>query len=134
MLTGKTHPPARIFALVMAALAVLLINPAQAEQKYPDVVSVQTHERGNDRFDFDVTISSPYDTPARYADGIRALDEHGTVLGTRKLWHDHADEQPFTRDMYGVHIPPDIHRVIIQARDQRYGYGGRTVTVTLPRR
>lgn len=134
MLTGKTHPPARIFALVMAALAALLINPAQAEQKFPDVVSVQVHPRPNDRFDFDVTISSPYDTPARYADGIRALDEHGTVLGTRKLWHDHADEQPFTRDMYGVDIPAEVHRVIIQARDQQNGWGGSTVTVPLPNR
>lgn len=120
--------------LAAATLAYSGIAPASAEQKFPDVVSVQVRERGPDIFDFDVTVSSPYDTPERYADGIRAMGKDGTVYGVRKLWHDHASEQPFTRDLYGVHIPADIHRVVIQARDQRYGYGGKTVAVTLPGR
>lgn len=131
MLDSSLRP---YFAALGTAILIttLGIHPASAEQKYPDVVSVQVHERSPDTFDFDVTVSSPYDTPDRYADGIRALDEHGTVLGVRKLWHDHADEQPFTRDLYGVHIPTGIHRVVIQARDQHYGYGGKTVTIPLP--
>lgn len=129
--------PVRHRLLALAGIALVATwgtAPANAEQRFPDVVAVQVHERGTDTFDFDVTVSSPYDTPNRYADGIRALDEHGKVLGVRKLWHDHGDEQPFTRDLYGVHIPPGIHRVVIQARDQRYGYGGKTVSVTLPGR
>lgn len=129
------------FAALGAAILIttLGIHPSSAEQtsaeqKYPDVVSVQVHERSTDTFDFDVTVSSPYDTPQRYADGIRALDSQGTVLGTRKLWHDHASEQPFTRDLYGVHIPAGIRSVTIQARDQKFGYGGKTVNVPLPGR
>lgn len=55
-------------------------------------------------------------------------------FGERILFHDHAGEQPFTRDLYSVTIPNTTREVVIQARDKRYGYGGRTVTVALPGR
>lgn len=48
--------------------------------------------------------------------------------------HDHAGEQPFTRDLYGVRIPRGVRAVTVQARDQKYGYGGKTVEVALPGR
>jgi hypothetical protein len=48
--------------------------------------------------------------------------------------HDHQDEQPFTRDLYSVKIPEGIKKVVVQARDQKYGYGGKTVEVMLPGR
>jgi len=105
-----------------------------AVQKYPDVLAAKARARGGDTFDFDVTVSSPYDTPRRYADGFRVSGRDGKVFGERKLWHDHAGEQPFTRDLYGVRIPRGIRVVVIQARDQRYGYGGRSIEVALPGR
>jgi len=103
-------------------------------QRYPDVVSAKVQQRAPDTFDFDVTVSSPYDTPARYADAFRVMGQDGAVFGERKLLHDHGNEQPFTRDLHGVRIPPGIRVVVIQARDQRYGYGGKTVEVVLPGR
>jgi len=103
-------------------------------QKYPDVVSARVQPRAADIFDFDVTVSSPYDTPKRYADAFRVMGKDGVVFGERKLLHDHGDEQPFTRDLYGVNIPTGIRAVVIQARDQQYGYGGKTVEVVLPGR
>lgn len=103
-------------------------------QKYPDVVSARVQPRAADTFDFDVTVSSPYDTPQRYADAFRVMGKDGVVFGERKLLHDHGGEQPFTRDLYGVKIPPGIRAVVIQARDQQYGYGGKTVEVVLPGR
>lgn len=105
-----------------------------AAQKFPDVVSVKVKPRGADAFDIDATISSPYDTPQRYADGFRASGTDGTVYGERKLFHDHAGEQPFTRDLYGVKIPRGVRTVVIQARDQQHGYGGKSVEVALPGR
>lgn len=116
--------------LLLAGGGALAAEP----QKYPDVVSATVQPRGSDTFDFNVTVSSPYDTPARYADAFRVLGRDGAVFGERKLLHDHAGEQPFTRDLYGVKIPPGIRVVVIQARDQRYGYGGKTVEVVLPGR
>ena len=116
--------------LLLAGGGALAAEP----QKYPDVVSATVRPRARDIFDFDVTVSSLYDTPQRYADAFRVVGKDGTVFGERKLLHDHAGEQPFTRDLYGVRIPPGIRAVVIQARDQRYGYGGKTVEVVLPGR
>ncbi len=116
--------------LLLAGGGALAAEP----QKFPDVVSATVQPRGSDTFDFDVTVSSPYDTPARYADAFRVMGKDGAVFDERKLLHDHAGEQPFTRDLYGVKIPPGIRVVVIQARDQRYGYGGKTVEVALPGR
>lgn len=70
----------------------------------------------------------------RYADAFRVLGKDGAQLGERKLWHDHAGEQPFTRDLHGLKIPRGIQRVVVQARDQKHGYGGKTVEVSLPGR
>jgi hypothetical protein len=93
-------------------------------QKYPDVVAAKARASGVDTFDFDVTVSSPYDTPKRYADAFRVVGRDGTVFGERTLWHDHADEQPFTRDLHRVVVPRAVRFVTIEARDKQYGYGG----------
>jgi hypothetical protein len=105
-----------------------------AVQQFPDVLSVKVKAVRAGVFDFDVTVSSPYDTAQRYADGFRVSTLNGKPLGERKLWHDHQDEQPFTRDLYGVSIPAGISKVRVQARDQKHGYGGKTVDVMLPGR
>ncbi|TCV88047.1 hypothetical protein [Sulfurirhabdus autotrophica] len=119
--------------VTMAVVAQAKDNDANG-QKYQDVISVKVQARGDNRFDFDATIASPYDTPQRYADAFRVINKDGMTYGVRKLFHDHAGEQPFTRDPYGVDIPAGIQSVTIQAGDQKYGYGGKTVQVTLPGR
>jgi hypothetical protein len=102
--------------------------------RFPDVLSATVRARTADTFDFDVTVSSPYDTPQRYADGFRVTRLTGEVLGERILWHDHQTEQPFTRDLHGVKIPAGVPVVRIQARDQQHGYGGRAIELALPGR
>ena len=109
-------------------------SPDAMSLKFPDVVDVKVRASGTDRFDFDATISSPYDTPKRYADAFRVLDRDGRVFGERILQHDHANEQPFTRDLYGISIPHGLRTVVIQARDLKYGYGGKTFEIALPGR
>ncbi|MDA2806247.1 hypothetical protein [Nocardiopsis suaedae] len=104
---------------------------AAQDQEFPDVVDVAVTQ-GNAGYDFAVTISSPYDTPERYADGWRVLGPDGTVLGEHVLAHDHADEQPFTRTQRGVEIPDDTEEVTVEARDSTNGYGGETMTVPVP--
>jgi hypothetical protein len=118
-----------------AALALTsAVAQSAAEQRFPDVVEVKVRTTSKDVFDFDVTISSPYDTPARYADGFRVSTLAGQVLGERKLLHDHQNEQPFTRDLYDVKVPASVGVVVVQARDQKHGYGGKSVQVRLPGR
>ncbi len=133
--------PAMIGLVLAVALATPMLAPgapalaqAKALQKYPDVVGAKVTPRGGDHFDFDVTVSSPYDTPQRYADAFRVVGAKGQVYGERKLLHDHAGEQPFTRDLHGVAIPAGVRRVTVEARDQKYGYGGRKLEVALPGR
>jgi hypothetical protein len=125
-------------ALVWSLVSVVLIASAGAqnrpEQRFPDIVSVKVRAAGPITFDFDVTVSSPYDTPGRYADGFRVVLLNGEVLGERKLLHDHQSEQPFTRDLHAVKIPSSIKIVVVQGRDQKYGYGGKSVQVQLPGR
>ncbi len=119
-------------ALAVVALPLAAADPAQ--QKHPDVLAAKVRPSGADTFDFDVTVSSPYDTPQRYADAFRVMGKDGAVFGERVLLHDHAGEQPFTRDLHGVKIPPAVRIVVVQARDQRFGYGGKTLEVQLPGR
>jgi hypothetical protein len=125
---------ALIALTVMAAGSVWAQTPAKDSQRYPDVVTVKVKAMGSGAFDFDVTVSSPYDTPKRYADAFRVTTVDGKPLGERILFHDHQDEQPFTRDLYGVKIPTRIKTVLIQARDQKHGYGGKQIEVSLPGR
>lgn len=58
----------------------------------------------------------------------------GDTLGVRELLHHHANEQPFTRSLTGVEIPPGVRTVIVQGRDQEHGYGGQALEVDLPKR
>lgn len=115
----------------VAAVAQAAGPPAQ---KHPDVVSARVRVTSTATFDFDVTVSSPYDSPERYADAFRIMSKDGSVFGERVLLHDHATEQPFTRDLHDVRVPGAVRVVVVQARDKRFGYGGKTVEVALPGR
>lgn len=103
-----------------------------ADQKYPDILEAELS--GSDgEYRIAVTVSSPYDSPERYADGWRVLDEDGTVLAEHKLGHDHANEQPFTRSRGPFKIPDNVNEVTVEGHDQEHGYGGKTVTIEVPR-
>ncbi len=102
-----------------------------SDDLYPDVVSATASRNGDGTWSFSATLSSPYDSPERYADAWRVLAPDGTELGVRVLTHDHAGEQPFTRSLSGVTVPSGVAEVTIQGRDQLSGWGGATVQVTL---
>jgi len=127
----------KTFGLMSLALLLAMgqvVADSDAVQRFPDVVDVTVRSTGDNRFTFQVTMSSPYDTPRRYADAFRVMTPEDRTLGVRELLHDHASEQPFTRSLTGVTIPAGISRVIIQGRDRQYGYGGATISVDLPGR
>jgi hypothetical protein len=105
---------------------------AAAEQLFPEVIGVQLVPSGDRIYDVVVSISSPYDTPERYADGWRVLDPEGNVLGTHTLLHDHASEQPFTRTQPGLEIPEGVTEITVEGRDLVNGYGGGTLSIDVP--
>lgn len=106
-------------------------GPSSAQQRFPDIVGAMA-SRSGEQFSFSVTVSSPYDTPERYADAFRVRAMDGTVYGINELAHDHAGEQPFTRTLSGVTIPAGVAGVVVEGRDLLNGWGGGTRTVELP--
>lgn len=108
------------------------VGTADENSAFPDIIAARATREDAGTWRFDVTVSSPYDTPERYADAWRVLDPSGTELGIRILTHDHASEQPFTRSQGGISIPDDVAMVTIEGRDLANGWGGGTLDVTLP--
>ena len=126
----------RLTALVAALLFLVACGSdaptdETSEELFPDVVAAEAAQGDDGTWRFDVTLSSPYDTPERYADAWRVLASDGTELGVRVLAHDHQNEQPFTRSLNGVDIPDDVSVVTIEGRDQVSGWGGATIDVAL---
>lgn len=103
-----------------------------AGDAFPDVVAAEIAPSGDGLWTVRATISSPYDSPERYANAWRVLDGDGNVLGVRELAHDHASEQPFTRSLAGVEIAADVPTVTIEGRDQANGWGGTTFELDVP--
>jgi len=99
-------------------------------ERFPTVVDVTAAPAGDNSWRFDVTLSSPYDTPERYADAWRVLDADDNELGIRVLTHDHANEQPFTRSTT-VEVPAGLDQVFVEGRDQVNGWSGERFEVDL---
>lgn len=133
------------FALAMLLTSSFMITACQrgdtepdisvvddAADRFPSIVSATAaFDATTQLWSIDVTMSSPYDTPERYADGWRVIGPDGAVYGVHTLTHDHAGEQPFTRRQSGVSIPEDVASVTIEGRDRSNGFGGSTVTIDL---
>jgi len=110
------------------------VPTSSVDDRFPTIVGAETEYDGDAAtWSFAVTVSSPYDTPERYADGWRVIGPDGTVYGIHTLTHDHAGEQPFTRRQTGVVIPSDVDEVTIEGRDLANGFGGATLTLELDR-
>ncbi|MGI9601177.1 MAG: hypothetical protein ACR2QE_04795 [Acidimicrobiales bacterium] len=109
------------------------VADSAADDLYPEVVAATATLADDGTWTVSATVSSPYDTPERYADAWRVLTVDGTELAVRELTHDHAGEQPFTRSLGGVVIPADVEQVIIEGRDQLNGWGGPTAPIDLVR-
>ena len=107
--------------------------PDDPVELFPDVVGGDAERSDDGTWTIRATLSSPYDTPERYADAWRVLGPDGAVLGVRELAHDHANEQPFTRSLAGVAIPDDVDVITLEGRDQVSGWGGATFTIDLDR-
>ncbi len=66
-----------------------------------------------------------------YADRFEILSPDEKVLGTRVLHHPHVDEQPFTRSLQGLKVPPELKTVLVRGHDNVHGEG-EVKTVDLP--
>lgn len=117
--------------LCAATLSVLALTATPSIAGEADVLEVRAERKG-DSWRFTVTVAHADAGWDHYADRWEVLAPDGTILGSRVLLHPHETEQPFTRSLGGVTIPAGISRVEIRAHDKIHGYGGKTVTITLP--
>lgn len=106
------------------------VVPVYGDQ-FPKVLAVKAKALNNQRWQFNVTLSSPYDSPQRYADAWRVLDGQGNELGIRILGHHHANEQPFTRS-HVIELPENTTSVFVEGRDQANGWSGQRFEFELP--
>ncbi len=116
-----------------AALLFALAGAASATAGEADVVAARAEAEGGDAWRFEVTVRHADSGWDHYADAYEILDPEGKLLGRRVLLHPHVDEQPFTRSISGVRIPDTLKRVRIRAHDKVHGWGGRELTLELPR-
>lgn len=120
-------------AAALTAMA-LLQTPATAVAGEAGVVAAKASAADDGSYRFEVTVRHADQGWKHYADRWDVLAPDGTVLATRVLLHPHVGEQPFTRSLSGVRIPPGIVKVSVRAHDSVHGYGGETAIVTVPGR
>lgn len=116
----------------MVAIATAFATCAWAGEA--DVVDAKVRRSASSTFDFDVTVKSVDKDAGYYADAIEILAPDGKLLARRELLHPHEDEQPFTRDVYGVRIPAGVEVVVVRVHHSAKGYDGKTLTLKLPTR
>lgn len=83
------------------------------------------------RWRADVTLEHADTGWDHYADAWRLVDGSEHVLATRKLWHPHVDEQPFTRSQGDIEIPDSVRFVYVEAHDKVHGWSPDRVKVDL---
>ena len=119
--------------LCLWVVFALIVQPGFLMAGEADVVSAKIRKSGTHTFAFSVTLRHHDTGWNHYADKWEVVGVDGTVYGTRVLAHPHVDEQPFTRGLSGVTIPGGINKVVLRAHDSIHKYGGKTITIDLPR-
>lgn len=126
-----------IKGLLAAAVATATLGGAAATADEARVVDARATLTsvvdGVEFWRFDVTVEHADEGWDHYADAFEILSEDGAVLGVRTLYHPHVEEQPFTRSISNVEIPPSVERVIIRAHDNVHGYGEAQMELILER-
>ncbi len=119
--------------MYIVAILLSLFPPLVAHAGEADVVAVEVVKLEDGTFTFDVTVSHNDEGWNHYVNKWDIVGAGGSVVDTRTLYHPHVEEQPFTRSLSGVNMPDGISKVTIRAHDSVHHYGGKVVTIVLPR-
>lgn len=115
------------YLTLLGLWGALTVTPAAAGQA--DVIAVKFECA--ETCTFWVTVRHDDAGWDHYANRWEVLTPDGEVIATRVLGHPHVNEQPFTRSLGGIVIPPGLNTVVVRAHDSVHGYGGEEVTVIL---
>jgi hypothetical protein len=112
----------RTFVSLALALGTIVVSggPSGAASGDAKVTAVTTTGSAG-AYTFDVTIASNDTGCDHYVDWWEVVDENGALVYRRILLHDHADEQPFTRDGGPAKVRPD-QVVTVRAHVNTSGY------------
>ncbi len=124
---GPDHRMAR------TGLIALLLLTGHALAGEADVLQVHIRPNADGSYRIAVTVRHHDTGWDHYVNRWEVLGPQGQVVATRVLAHPHTDEQPFTRSLSRVRIPAEWTWVKIRAHDLVHGYGGRELTLSVPR-
>jgi hypothetical protein len=116
-----------LFFGLLALLAAATTRAGEA-----NVIDVTARQTAAGIYHFEVTLQHDDTGWKHYADKWEVIGPNGGILATRILYHPHVNEQPFTRSLGGVEIPPGVSTVTIRGHDLVHGYGGKTANLNLP--
>ncbi len=105
------------------ALTVMLLLCCHSANADAPIVEDISATKSGDAWTFNVTVRHPDTGWDHYADGWEVAGADGTQYGYRKLLHPHENEQPFTRSLSGVEIPPNVTSVTVRAHDSVHKWG-----------
>ncbi|MFK7792871.1 MAG: hypothetical protein AB8B88_09410 [Devosiaceae bacterium] len=117
--------------LAFSFLALLIATPVVAGEA--DVIAASASQDLRGTWSISATILHADTGWEHYADRFDVLDEEGTVLGSRTLFHPHVEEQPFTRSLTALTIPDEVMTITVRAHDSVHELGGATIEITLER-
>lgn len=123
--------------LLAAALTTRLVSSADGSviSSCAHVIDATATETSTNVYTFSATVQSNETGWDKYADEWQVQSSDGEILlGTRTLLHPHVNEQPFTRSLANIAVPPNITMVVIRAQDSVLGYCGEAFELTLPGR
>lgn len=121
----KISPKATVLVIMAFTLSTTLLA---GQAVIEDVKAECNHKR---LCKFDVTISHADEGWTHFANGWQIFTTTGELLGHRALVHPHVKEQPFTRSIRNIKIPPSIDTVILKANDSLHGESDRKYVLKL---
>ncbi|MBD1557194.1 hypothetical protein HC752_09595 [Vibrio sp. S9_S30] len=107
------------------------VNNYSTSLNYAQVETVKAVQSANQSWCFYTTVRHDDQSWEHYADEWQITDLNGNVLSIRPLAHPHENEQPFTRSKCGIQLPKSIDKVVVRARCNVHGYGGKPIIVDL---
>ena len=98
--------------------------------EFAQVTHVIASQNSDDSWCFDTSVQHNDQGFEHYADGWEVVDLEGNLLGELQLGHPHL-KQPFTRSKCNIKVPSDVSKVIVRAKCNKHGFGGKPIIVDL---
>ncbi len=107
------------------------VNAYSTSIDFAQVTHAVATQNSSGKWCFDASVRHNDQGWEHYADGWEVIDLEGNKLGYRQLAHPHDNEQPFTRSQCNIKIPSEVTKVVVRAKCNKHGFGGKPFIVDL---